>query len=142
MSKLMPVIETMENRWMRAWVNRDAKELKALTSGRFRMVMGSKPCAILDATSWLEAASSRFICTAYRFGDIYVRDVGSAVVFATQMTIKATMDDQDWSGEYWVTDVWRKSRVRRQWRMVERILSRPETDRQVSAGIKSLQLWK
>jgi hypothetical protein len=52
------------------------------------------------------------------------------------------MDDQDWSGEYWVTDVWRKSRVRRQWRMVERILSRPEADKQVSAGIKSLQLWK
>jgi hypothetical protein len=142
MTKLMSVIETMENRWMRAWVNRDAKELKALASRRFRMVMGSKPCAILDATSWLEAANSRFTCTAYRFGDIYVRDVGSAAIFATQLTLKATMDDQDWSGEYWVTDIWRKSRVRRQWRMVERILSRPEADRQVSAGIKSLQLWK
>jgi hypothetical protein len=142
MSKLMPIIETMENRWMRAWVNRDAKELKALTSRRFRMVMGSKPCAILDATSWLEAANSRFTCTAYRFGDIYVRDVGSAAIFATQLTIKATMDDQDWSGEYWATDVWRKSRVRRQWRMVERILSRPESDRQVPAGIRALQLWR
>ena len=142
MPNLMPVIETMENRWMRAWLNRDAKELKALTSRRFRMVMGSKPCAILDATSWLDAASSRFVCTGYRFGDIYVRDVGSAAVFATQLTLKATMDGQDWSGEYWVTDIWRKSKVRRQWRLVERILSRPETDKQVPAGIKSLQLWK
>jgi hypothetical protein len=142
MTKLMSVIETMENRWMRAWVNRDSKELKALTSRRFRMVMGSKPCAILDFTSWLEAANSRFTCTGFRFGDIYVRDVGSAAVFATQLTLKAKLDGQDWSGEYWVTDIWRKSKVRRQWRMVERILSRPEADKQVPAGIKSLQLWK
>ena len=55
---------------MRAWVNRDIKELKALTSRKFRMVMGSKPSAILDAASWLTAANSRFECTSYRFGDI------------------------------------------------------------------------
>ena len=142
MAKLMPVIETLENRWMRAWINGDSKTLKALTARSFRMVMGSRPAAILDTPSWLEAARSRFLCDSYRFGDIYVRDVGSVAVFATQMSIHATMDDQDWSGDYWVTDIWRKSRVRRQWRMVERILSRPDSDRQMSAGIKSLQLWR
>ena len=142
MANLMPIIETHENRWMRAWVNGDVKELKALTSRNFRLVMGSRPAAILDSPSWLEAAESRFLCSSFRFGDIYVRDVGSAAVFATQLTMKATMDDRDWSGEYWVTDIWRKSRVRRQWRMVERILSRPETDRQVPAGIQTLQLWR
>ena len=127
---------------MRAWVGRDAKELKALTSRNFRMVLGSKPSAILDAASWLDAANSRFECISYRFGDIYVRDLGAVAVFASQLTIKATMDDQDWSGEYWVTDIWRKSRIRRQWRMVERVLSRPEADRQMPAGIRSLQLWR
>lgn len=142
MANLMPTIETLENRWMRAWVNGDAKTLKALTSRNFRMVMGSRPAAILDGPSWLSAASDRFLCTGFRFGDIYVRDVGSVAVFATQLTIKATLDDRDWSGEYWVTDIWRKSRVRRQWRMVERILSRPETDRQVPAGVQTLQLWR
>ena len=142
MANLNPIIETYENRWMRAWVNGDIKTLKELTSRNFRMVMGAKPCAILDAPSWLEAAGNRFRCSGYRFGDIYVRDVGSAAVFATQLTMRATMDDQDWSGEYWVTDIWRKSRVRRKWRLVERILSRPETDGQVPAGIKTLQLWR
>lgn len=142
MTKLMSVIEAMENRWMRAWASGDLKELRSLTSRRFRLVMGSKPCAILDFTSWMAAANGRFTCSAYRFGDIYVRDVGSAVVFASQLTIKATLDDQDWSGEFWVTDIWRKSRVRRQWRMAERILSRPESDRRVPAGIRSLQLWR
>ena len=142
MANLAPIIETLENRWMRAWINGDEKELKALTSRNFRLVMGSRPAAILDAPSWLEAAASRFLCTGYRFGDIYVRDVGSAAVFASQMAIKATLDEQDWSGEYWVTDIWTKSRVRRKWRMAERILSRPDDDRQLPEGIRSLQLWR
>lgn len=142
MADLMPIIETMEHRWMRAWVNRDAKELKALTSRKLRMVMGSRPCAILDATSLLTAAGSRFLCSSYRFGDIYVRDLGPVAVFASQLTIKASMDDKDWSGEYWVTDIWRKSRIRRQWRLVERVLSRPIADSEMPAGIRSLQLWR
>ena len=142
MADLKPVIETLENRWMRAWVNSDLKTLKGLTARNFRMVMGSRPAAILDAPSWLEAAKGRFLCDSYRFGDIYVRDVGSVAIFATQLTIRATMDDRDWSGDYWVTDIWRKSRIRRNWKMVERILSRSDPDRQFSAGIKSLQLWR
>jgi hypothetical protein len=142
MADLMPIIETMEHRWMRAWVNRDSKELRSLTSRKFRMVMGSKPCAILDAASWLEAASSRFLCTSYRFGDIYVRDLGSVAIFATQLSIKATLEEQDWSGEFWVTDIWRKTRIRRQWRMIERVLSRPEANRQLPTAIRSLQLWR
>lgn len=142
MANLMPVIETLENRWMRAWINGDIKELKGLTSRNFRMVMGSRPAAILDAPSWLDAVNGRFICSGYRFGDIYVRDVGSVAVFASQMTIKAKLEGKDWSGEYWVTDIWRKSRVRRKWQMVERILSRPDDDRQLPEGIRSLQLWR
>ena len=72
MADLSPVIETMEHRWMRAWVSGDTAALKALTSRNFRMVMGSKPSAILDYKSWIEAAPKRFQCRSYRFGDIYV----------------------------------------------------------------------
>ena len=142
MADLMPIIETLENRWMRAWATGDAKTLKLLTARNFRMVMGSRPAALLDAPSWLEAAATRFRCSAYRFGDIYVRDVGAVAVFATQLSLKATMDDADWSGDYWVTDIWRKSKVRRQWRMVERLLSRPDGDKQMAAGFTALQLWR
>jgi hypothetical protein len=41
-----------------------------------------------------------------------------------------------------VTDLWRKGRVRRNWRMVERVLSRPEDNADVPAAIRSLQLWR
>ena len=142
MADLLPIIETMEHRWMRAWVGRDSRTLGALTSGKFRMVLGSKPCVILDAKSWLQAAPNRYLCSSYRFGDIYVHDVGPVAVFASQLELEATMDGEDWSGQFWVTDIWRKSTVRRRWRMVERVLSRLDDRPQVPAAIASLQLWR
>lgn len=138
----LPIIETLENRWMRAWASGDTRALKALTSRRFRMVIGSKPCVLLDASSWLDAAGSRYRCRSYRFGDLYARKLGSAAVFAAHLELQATMDGQDWSGQFWVTDVWRKSAVRRSWTMVERVLSRPEAQPEVPAAIRSLQLWR
>jgi len=142
MADLHSIIETLKRQWMRAWVSGDAKALKALTARNFRMVIGSKPSVILDDKSWIEAATTRFSCSAYRFGDIYVRDLGPVTVFATQLSIEATMDGHDWAGTQWVTDVWRKSRVRRNWRMVERHVSRTDEGKDVAAAIRSLQLWR
>ena len=65
-----------------------------------------------------------------------------ALVFATQLDLKASIDGHDWSGRMWVTDIWRRGTVRRSWRMVERVLSRPEEDGQVPAAIRELQLWR
>jgi hypothetical protein len=142
MADILPLLEMLENRWMRAWVNNDAKALKELTSRKFRMVIASKPCVILDASSWLAAASGRYQCSGYRFGDIYARQLGTVAVFATRIELKATMDGHDWTGQFWITDVWRKSPVRRKWRMIERVMSRPETNPDVPAAIRTLQLWK
>lgn len=142
MADISPIIETLENRWMRAWASSDVRTLKTLTSRKFRMVVGTKPSVLLDAKSWLDAAQSSFLCHSYRFGDIYARDLGPVTVFATQLDLKASIDGHDWSGRMWVTDIWKKSGVRRSWRMVERVISRPEEDKQVAAGIKSLQLWQ
>lgn len=142
MADILPVIEMLENRWMRAWSGGDVRTLKALTSRKFRMVVGSKPCVILDASSWLAAAMTRYQCNGYRFGDLYARQLGPVAVFATHLELQATMDGHDWTGKLWVTDIWRKSKVRRNWQMVERVLSRPEDNPDVPAAIRSLQLWR
>ena len=68
-----PVIETVENRWMRAWVAGDSKDLKALTARDFVMLVGSKPAMILDRRSWLDAAGKRWVCNSFRLGDVYAR---------------------------------------------------------------------
>lgn len=142
MADLTPVIETMEHRWMRAWVGRDMKALKAITAKDFILLMGSKPPAILDRPSWLEAAAKRWDCSSYRFGDIYVRDVGGVALFAAPVEYKATMDGRDWSGHFWVTDLWRKGRVRRGWKLAQRIVTRVDDNAELPKAIRALQLWK
>ena len=142
MAELTPEIETMENRYMRAWAQGDLSVLKSLTARRFNLLIGSKPAVMLDCPSWLEASSKRFMCTGYRFGDIYVRDVGAVAIFASQVELKATLDGHDVSGRFWLTDLWRKGRVRRKWRLIERVLSRTDDDPQVPKAIRSMQLWR
>ena len=143
MADLLPFLEMMENRWMRAWVAGDVRTLKALTSRDFRLVIASKPPVILDTVSWLQAATSRYVCKNYRFGDsIYAHGLGPVAVFATHLDLEMSIDGNDWSGQFWVTDIWRKGRIRRQWRLVDRLLSRPEEGPQVSSAIRALQLWR
>ena len=142
MADALTIVEGLENRWMRAWVAGDAKTLKSLTSSKFRLVVASKPSVLLDSRSWLDAATSRFRCSSFRYGDIYSRSLGATVVFGTRMQILASLDGEDWSGQLWVTDLWQKSPVRRRWVMAERHLSRPEESPQVPRLIQSLQLWR
>lgn len=142
MADLMPIIETMENRYMRAWIQRDVKEVRSLTARNFTLLIGSKPPVLLDAPSWLDAAASRWLASSYRFGDIYVRDIGGLALFTSQLELKSTIDGTDWSGRFWVTDLWRRGRVRRGWRMAGRVMSRPDEDSKVPGAIRSLQLWR
>ena len=127
---------------MRAWVQRDLRTLKAATAGDFILLTASKPPVILDQKSWLEAAGKRWLCSSYRFGDVYVRKVGNVALFASQVELKVTMDGEDWSGAYLVTDLWRKGRIRRGWRMAQRIVSRIDDNPKLPAAVRSLQLWK
>jgi len=142
MADLTSQIEALENRYMRAWGKRDLPVLKAMTAGSFQLLVGSKPAVILDRASWLDAACGRFSCSAFRFGDVYVRDVGGTVVFATQLELKAELDRSDWSGRFWLTDLWRKGRIRRRWRLVQRVLSRTDEDAKAVEAIRSMQLWR
>ena len=128
---------------MRAWVSKDIRALRGLTSRNFRMVVGSKPSVLLDTRSWLDAAGTRFSCSEYRFGNIYARQLGGGLaVFATQVELKANINGHALNGSVWVSDLWRKSGVRRKWRLVERHLSRLEEDLQTPAAVRSLQLWR
>jgi hypothetical protein len=135
-------IETLEHQWMRAWMQRDRKLMKSLASRDFIFLLGSTKAAILDRPSWLEAATTRFKCESYRFGEVYVRKHGSVAIFACQLILEAKMGENDWSGPTWVTDLWQRSRIRRQWRIVERAISRPDTDSDMPDAIRAMQLWR
>lgn len=142
MADLSATIETLEHRWMRAWVNRDLKTLKAITARDFLLLTGSRPPAILDRPSFLEAAGKRYDCSAYSFGDVVVRNLGGVALFAAPVELKATIDGKDVSDVMWVADVWRRGRMRRGWKLVQRTIARAETNKELPAAIRSMQLWK
>lgn len=142
MDQFAAKIETLEHQWMRSWMQRDRNQMKALASRDFIFLLGSTKAAILDRASWLEAATTRFRCSSYRFGEVYVRRHGGVAVFAAQLTLEASMGEDEWSGPAWVTDLWQRSAVRRKWRLVERVISRPDTDANMPGAIRSMQLWR
>lgn len=98
MADLAAHIETMENHYMRCWAQADLPALKSLTASGFHLLIGSKLAVMLDRASWLEAAPTRLLCHGYRFGDIYVRNLGSVTLFASQLELKATLDGKDLVG--------------------------------------------
>ena len=142
MDKIASIIEAHEHLWMRAWIQRDRNQMKALAARDFIFVLGSESTAILDRASWLEAATTRFRCGSYRLDDVYVRRHGSVAVFAARMTIEARMETHDWSGATWVPNLWKRSKVRRKWQLLERTVSRPDTDPEMPGAIRSMQLWR
>ena len=142
MDQFAAKIETLEHQWMRAWMQRDRKLMKALAARDFIFLLGSTSAAILDRPSWLEAATTRFRCSSYRFGEVYVRKHGSTAVFACHITLEAKMGELDWSGPAWITDLWQRSSLKRNWRIVERTISRPDTNEEMPDAIRAMQLWR
>lgn len=142
MDEFASKIEALEHRWMRAWMQRDRNAMKSLASRDFIFLLGGEKATILDRASWLEGATTRFRCASYRFDEVYVRRHGAVAVFATQMTLDARMGEHEWSGQTWLMDLWQRSRIKRQWRIVERTISRPDTDPHMPGAIRQMQLWR
>ncbi|MGI8942733.1 MAG: nuclear transport factor 2 family protein [Qipengyuania sp.] len=142
MDEFAAKIEALEHQWMRSWMQRDRSQMKKLASRDFIFLLGGHKAAILDRASWLEAATTRFKCSGYRFDEVYVRRHGSVAVFATQMSLDASMGGSDWSGDTWVMDLWKRSPVKRRWQILERTISRPDTDEEMPKAIRAMQLWR
>lgn len=142
MDEFAATIEALEHQWMRAWMNRDRNTMKALAQRDFVFLLGSKSSAILDRASWLEAATPRFACLSYRFHEIYVRRHGRIAMFAARVTIESRIGAHDWSGDLWVADLWQRGRMRRRWKLVERTVSRPDSDTRLPDEIRAMQLWR
>lgn len=142
MDEFSATIEALEHLWMRAWMQRDRKQMKAVAARDFIFLLGSEKPVILDRASWLEAATTRFRCTGYRLDEVYVRRHGNVAVFAARLSLEVKMGDHDWNGDSWVTDLWQRSKIKRKWRLIERVLSRPDHDAHMPDAIRSMQLWR
>ncbi|MBB3763893.1 nuclear transport factor 2 family protein [Sphingomicrobium lutaoense] len=142
MADFQSSIEAAEHSLMRAWQRGDRRQMKALLHRDFRLVVGARPSQLLDRASWLQSVGETFSNGAYRFDDVYVRRHGKSALFAARAELELNLQGEEWSGLFWLVDLWRKGGLRRNWRLSERILSRPEADEQVPAALRELQLWR
>ena len=134
-------IESLEHAWARAWMARDRAAMKQIASSDFVFLLGGRESAVLDRASWLEAASARLHCESYRFHDIYVRQHKKCAIFAARVSFEGRIGRNPWKGDLWITDLWKRGRLRRKWKLVERIVSRAEGDAQLGEEVTRLQLW-
>lgn len=142
MSDLSTLIETLEHKLMRSWMRRDSSELKSLVDRSCIVQFAGPKRVILDRLSWVEAVKDDFRCHGYQMGDVYVRKHGPVAILTARFELDMEVRGEVWKGQFWVNDVWKKSRIRRSYRLVERSLSRAESEPEVAAKIRSLQLWR
>lgn len=135
-------MEHLEISWTHAWMNRDVATMKSLASPDFVFLLGGRDSAILDLASWLEATTSRLRCDAYKFHDIYARQHKRVALFSARMSMEGHIGRTPLTGDLWITDLWKRGRVRRSWRLVERVMSRADGDVALGQEVTRLQLWK
>jgi hypothetical protein len=136
-------IEALEHQLMRAWASGDTKQLKGLLARRFRLVVGASSPVLLDYKSLVDAAAGRWSLTAFRFGSaLYAREQDGVGIFAAEVELQGRVDGQQFSGSWWMSDVWRKSTLTRRWQLLDRQLGRLDPGQEFPAAVRALQLWR
>ena len=142
MADFAAMIETLEHRLQRAWMAGEERELKPLIARDFTMLVVGTKTMVLDKLSFIEAAGDGFVLNGYRVSDIHERRHGHTVVFTARFELDMRLGTEAWAGDFWITDLWRKSRINRKWRLSERMLSRPDNSERLPNHIRALQLWR
>lgn len=141
MSDIAATIETLEHRVMRAWMRRETSDLRKLLTRDFMMIVASEPPQLLDRPSLVEASGDAFRCTGFRFHEVCVRSHGRFAWFTAAAELELLIGGREIAGKFWIADLWKRGRVKRSWKLVERSLSRPDADEQLPAAIRALQQW-
>jgi uncharacterized protein (TIGR02246 family) len=116
-------VETLQRRWMQAWIERDAATLDELLAPEFQLRSMATDTP-LSRDEWLEGAlSGRVAATAVRYDEMDVSVLADTAVVDSLLTFEAAIDGEDWSRSAYCTDVW----VRRDghWQVVRRHSSAP-----------------
>ena len=112
MTELRDTIEAAANRWMQAWVHRDAKVLEEILAPDFALVVSAIPSVRLKRADWLQTA-----CTRYLAGP-------GLAVMSSIAEFRAQIDGVPRNGPLFIVDVWRHDEGR--WRVCARHSSSPE----------------
>lgn len=141
MSEFAAEIEAFEHRIQRSWMRGEKRDLKQILSRDFIFVVGAARAQFLDRPSFLEACDRDLVCSGYRMREVSARKHGKCAWFAAAIDLEMRLCGEKWEGAFWLADLWRKNRLGKGWKLLERSLSRAESSEKVPAHFRSLQLW-
>ena len=142
MADIEPVIEVLENRVMRAWMNRDVSELRSLISSDCIFMFGTTPPILLDRPSFVVGVEERLACTGFRFHEVTARKYGKNVWFSGHVELDLRLGAEEWNGAFLIADLWRKTAIKRRWMLTERSLAPLQEGADLFNAIRSMQLWR
>ena len=142
MANFASLIEVLENQVMRAWMSRNASEIKSLVSGDCLMMFGTNPPVLLDRASFVAAIPDQLTLRGFRFHEVTAQRHGGSAWFTGHVELEMTVDGKDWKEPFLISDLWRKTTLRRQWVLAERSLAPLKQDSSLSTSIRKLQLWR
>jgi hypothetical protein len=142
MSRIEAEIEVDETRLMRAWMSRDPDEVRAMVARDCLMLFGTQPPALLDRPSFLAGLDRGLQCKGFRFHEATVRRYGGIAWYSAQVDLELQIGPGEWSGTFLLTDLWRRTKIKRNWQLAERSLAPTDPDKKLCEAIRSLQLWR
>ena len=138
MNDVKEAIETAANRWMQAWVDRDAAVLDQSLAPDFALVVSASPAVRLDRATWLQTACTRYVASEFQYRDVQVHELGPGfAVMSSIAEFSAQIDGVARNGPLFIVDVWREDKER--WRVSARYSSSPEQSTPSAHAVTSLR---
>lgn len=118
-------VSALERQWTTAFQQKDIVALEELMADGYQLVIAVQgmPLQVVPRDAWLKSLEAYDISDVH-IDHITVRVYGSVAVVVMLWHQFATLEGQDRSAQFMLTDIWVQQEG--QWRIVERHSSRPE----------------
>ena len=100
----MIVLPKLSREWMNAWVAVDLDTCERILDADF--VLSSARGVLMDRQKWLEMAAGPFAGESFEWLEMIVRPYGNFAIVHSKTFQKASVNGEDWSGTFLLTDVW------------------------------------
>lgn len=111
-------LEQLSWDWMNAWKAKDMVLLEKILAPEYRLLaVINGELVTIDRKKWLETVPF-YIPKNFRYYNFDIRTYGNTVVVQSMFEQEATLNGQDRSGTFQITDIWIKNKD--QWQVVHR----------------------
>ncbi|MEO6152311.1 MAG: nuclear transport factor 2 family protein [Croceibacterium sp.] len=108
----LSAIPLLAQRWMNAWVAADSALLEQFLAPEFALVGAALAGQAFERAIWLQVAVTGYRARWCTFADPLVRPISDSAPRVAAMSAVWTQDahygDNDMSGRYYITDLWRE----------------------------------